>query len=183
MGIRPLSPHFCNSAILQTTKSIAELRTKKLRNCDCGPSKFDFRNSASLRSLLAAPLLSSPFSSAQDGFKNQLKIFLELSISLETKTCLKGTVAQYFSPLIFFSWIDQIPHPKICRKLRKWSSQVANFRKNSNLRIVDLRLQSTFLAEWRLRKCFLQVTELRCADSKKSCTCPPLVIRGQQKVT
>jgi hypothetical protein len=30
-------------------------------------------------------LLSSPFSSAQDGFKNQLKIFLERSVSLETK--------------------------------------------------------------------------------------------------
>ena len=30
---------------------------KKLRNCDCGPSKFDFRNSATLRSLLPVPLL------------------------------------------------------------------------------------------------------------------------------
>ncbi len=41
-----------------------------LRKCDCGPSKFDFCNFASLRSLLPVPLLSSPFSSGQDGFKN-----------------------------------------------------------------------------------------------------------------
>jgi hypothetical protein len=85
VGIRNLSPYLCNSAILRTTISIAELRTKKkLRNCDCGPSKFDFRNSATLRSLLPAPLLFSPFSSA--GFKNQSKIILELSVSLEAKT-------------------------------------------------------------------------------------------------
>jgi hypothetical protein len=51
------------------------LRTLK----SCGSSKFDFRI------LLPVPLLSSPFSSAQDGIKNQLKIFLELSVSLETK--------------------------------------------------------------------------------------------------
>jgi hypothetical protein len=43
--------------------------------CDCGPSKFDFRDSATFRSLMPIPLLSSPFSSAQDGFKNQQKIF------------------------------------------------------------------------------------------------------------
>jgi hypothetical protein len=30
-------------------------------------------------------LLSGTFSSAQDGFKNQPKIFLELSVYLETK--------------------------------------------------------------------------------------------------
>jgi hypothetical protein len=34
------------------------------------------------------PLLSSPFSSAQDGFKNQPKNFLELSASWETKNLL-----------------------------------------------------------------------------------------------
>jgi hypothetical protein len=49
------------------------------------PSKSDFRNSATFRSVLPIPLLSSPFSSAQDGFKNQPKIFLELSVSLENK--------------------------------------------------------------------------------------------------
>jgi hypothetical protein len=52
---------------------------KKVANCDCGTSKFDFLNPAILCSLLPVPLLSSPFSSAQEGFKNQ-----------------QGTVAQYF---------------------------------------------------------------------------------------
>ncbi len=47
------------------------------------PSNFDFRNSATLCSLLPNPLLSSTFSSSQDCFKNQPKIFLELSVSLE----------------------------------------------------------------------------------------------------
>jgi hypothetical protein len=43
-------PHFCNSAVMWTKESIAELRSKKkMRNCDCGPSNLDFRNSASLR--------------------------------------------------------------------------------------------------------------------------------------
>ncbi len=86
VAIRNLSPHLRNSAILRTTKLIAELLTKK----SCGTAvgdlqKFDFRNSATFSSLLPVPLLSSPFSSAQDGFKNQPKIFVELSVSLETK--------------------------------------------------------------------------------------------------
>ncbi len=77
---------------------------KKLRNCDCGPSNFDFRNSAIIRSLLPILLLSGTFSSAQDGFKNQPKIFLELSVSLKIKkTCLKGTVARDFLPPILYS--------------------------------------------------------------------------------
>jgi hypothetical protein len=64
---------------------IAELRTKK--SCETAIADLQnlFRNSATFRSLLAVALLSSPFSSAQDGFKNQLKIVLELSVSLETK--------------------------------------------------------------------------------------------------
>jgi hypothetical protein len=89
VGIRNLSPHLRNSAIWRTTKSIVELRTnKKSRNCYCGPSKFDFRNSATFSNLLPVPLLSSPFSSAQNSFKNQPKIFLELSVSLKTKNLL-----------------------------------------------------------------------------------------------
>jgi hypothetical protein len=67
-----------------------------LRNCDCGPSKFDFRNSATLHSLLPVPLLSSPFSSAQNGLKNQPKIFLELSVSLETKNLPFTFYLQFF---------------------------------------------------------------------------------------
>jgi hypothetical protein len=57
---------------------------KKLRNCNCGPLKFDFP-AIPLSSFLPIPLLSSPISSAQDAFKNQPKIFLELSVSMETK--------------------------------------------------------------------------------------------------
>jgi hypothetical protein len=97
VGVCNLSPQLRDFAILLTTKSIAELR-----NYDYGPSKFDFRNSATLCILLPVPLLSSPFSSAQDVFKNQPKIFLELPVSLETTTCLKETVAQDFLPSIFF---------------------------------------------------------------------------------
>jgi hypothetical protein len=86
VGIRNLSPHLRNSAILRTTKSILELRTKKkLRNCDCGPSKFDLHNSATLHSLRPVLILSCHFSSAQDGFKKQPKLFLESFISIETK--------------------------------------------------------------------------------------------------
>ncbi len=83
VSIRNLSPHLRNSPILRTTKSIAELRSKK--SCDCGPPKFDLCNSATLRSLLPIPLLSRLFSLAQDGFKSQPKIFLELHVSLENK--------------------------------------------------------------------------------------------------
>jgi hypothetical protein len=73
-----------------------------LQNCDCGPLNFDFRNSATICSLLPILPLSGTFSSAQDDVKNQPKIFLELSVSLEIKTCLKETVAQDFLPPIFF---------------------------------------------------------------------------------
>jgi hypothetical protein len=83
VGIRNLSPHLSNSAILRTTKLIAELRIKK----SCGTAIADLQNliSATLCILLPVLLLTSSFIPAQDGFKNQPKIFLELSISMETK--------------------------------------------------------------------------------------------------
>jgi hypothetical protein len=85
LGIRNSSPHLRNSVILRTTKSIAELRTKK----SCGTAIADLQKLTSaipqLCSLLPIPLLSGTISSAQDGFKNEPKIFLELSVSLETK--------------------------------------------------------------------------------------------------
>jgi hypothetical protein len=66
VSIRNSSPHLCNSAILRTTKSIAELRTKK----SCGAVIADLQNLTS-----AIPQLSTvscqfryflvPFSSAQ----------------------------------------------------------------------------------------------------------------------
>jgi hypothetical protein len=75
-------PQLRNIADNQIDCGVAD--KKKLRNCDCGPSKFDFRNPGTLRSLLPIPLLSSPFSSAQDGLKISQKIFLKLSV-LENK--------------------------------------------------------------------------------------------------
>jgi hypothetical protein len=56
-----------------------------LWNCDCGSSKFVFCNSATLRSLRQVLLLSRPFFSAQDGFKNIPKIFIESFVTIETK--------------------------------------------------------------------------------------------------
>jgi hypothetical protein len=66
-----------------------------------GLSKFDFRNSATLRSLLQIPLFDT-FSSAQDGCKNQPKIFLELSVSLETKNLPYRDSCKRFFPSNFF---------------------------------------------------------------------------------
>jgi hypothetical protein len=73
------TPHYCGQPNQLRSCGLK----KRLRACDCGPSKFDFRNSTTLRSLLPIPLLSSPFSSAQDGLKNQRTIFFELSVSLK----------------------------------------------------------------------------------------------------
>jgi hypothetical protein len=88
VGIRNFSPHLRNSAILRTTKTIAELRTKK----SCGTAIADLqiwlpqiRNLCCLRPV---QLLSCPFSSAQDVFKNVLKIILESSVSMKTKNLL-----------------------------------------------------------------------------------------------
>ncbi len=105
VGVRNLSPHLRNSAILRTTKSIAELRTKKVAELRLRIFKLwlpQFRNYPQ------SPANSATFwylFLAQDGVKNQPKIFLELSVSLEIKkTCLKETVARDFLPPIFFSW-------------------------------------------------------------------------------
>ncbi len=84
VGIHNFSLHLCNSTILWTTKLIY-CGLKKLCNCDCGSSKFVFCNSATLRSLRQALLLSRPFFSAQDGFKNGPKICIESFVSMETK--------------------------------------------------------------------------------------------------
>ncbi len=61
------------------------------------------------------------------------------------------------------------PRRKIYLKLRKWSSQVADFRKNCYCGIAELRLRSNIslkVAELRLWKCFLQVAELRLRTKK-----------------
>ncbi len=83
------------SAILVRTSAIPQycglpnrLRNrglKKLRKCHCGPSKFDFRNSATLCNLQPVPLLYSPFSSAQDPLKINQKQCIQSSVSMEIK--------------------------------------------------------------------------------------------------
>ncbi len=74
-------------------------------------------------------------------------IYLELFVSLETKTCLKGTVAQGFLlPIFFFTnQPDSTAKnmPKIAKvKLSSCGFEVADFRKNCDCRIAELRLQS-----------------------------------------
>jgi hypothetical protein len=70
VSISNFSPHLRNSAILWTTKTIAELWTKK----SCRTAIADLQNLTS-----AIPQLS------EDVFKNQPKISLESSVSMETK--------------------------------------------------------------------------------------------------
>ncbi len=84
VGIRNFSPHLRNSAILRTTKLIAELQTKKVAELRLRTFKIDFRNSALCR-LRPVSLHSSPFYSAQDDFKKQPTIFLEPFIFKENK--------------------------------------------------------------------------------------------------
>jgi hypothetical protein len=78
-------PQLRNIADNQIDCGVVDL--KKLRNCDCGASKFDFRNSATLCSLLSCQFryFLVPFSQLRMNLKINEKIFLELSVSLETK--------------------------------------------------------------------------------------------------
>jgi hypothetical protein len=102
VGIRNLSPHLSNSAILRTTKLVAELRTKK----SCRTAIANPQNLTSAIPQLSAvscqSLLSGTFSSAQDGFKNQLKIFFKLSVSLrKNQNALKGQLHEIFTSNFF----------------------------------------------------------------------------------
>ncbi len=74
------------------------------------------------------------------------------------KICLKGTVARDFLPRIFLSWIDRIPRPKICLKLRKWSSKVA-----------DLKLRTS--EKIAMRSCGLAVAEQHFFIKLRNCDC------------
>ncbi len=145
---------------------------KKLRNCDCGPSKFDFRNSATLCRIRPVLLLSSPF------------LFL-----WKTKTCLKGTVARDFWPPIFF-WIWKsrayCPFKILLTAKIPGGYKIYNFKllHAKNLpKIAEVKLSSCGLEVADLRK--IAIAELlpsRCGvaitDSKKSCACPPLLIQN-----
>jgi hypothetical protein len=137
-----------------------------LRNCYCGPTKFDSRNSATLRILLPVPLLSSPFSSAQDGFKINEKYFQNFLCLWKPKTCLKGTVARDFlSPIFFHESTENCGSGAL--KLRTLS---CGLQKNCDWGIAELRLRSNIpfkVVELRLRKFFLQVAELRLRTQKK----------------
>ncbi len=62
-------------------------------------------------------------------------------------------------------------------KLSNCGLEVADFGKNCGCGIAELRLRSKIslkVAKLRLRKCLLQVAELRLRTQKKSCACPPL---------
>ncbi len=110
---------------------------KKLRNCDCRPSKFDFRNFPQSSARVPVPLLSSPFSSAQDGLKINQKYLYNCLFLWKPKTCLKGTVARGFWPPNFFFMSRPDSTAKNTLKIAemKISSgglKVADFRKNGD---------------------------------------------------
>jgi hypothetical protein len=72
-------PQLRNVADNQIDCGTADL--KKLRKFDCGPSKFDFRNSATLSSFLPVPLLSVSFPQLRMVLKINKNIF-RVSVSL-----------------------------------------------------------------------------------------------------
>jgi hypothetical protein len=123
-----------------------------LRNCNCGPSKFDFRNSATLCSLLPIPLLSGTFSSAQEGFKNQQKnIFRTVCFSGNQKLALKEQLHKIL-PLIF-SWTPTRFHGQ------KYAENCGN--EALKLRTWSCRHQKKL----RLRNCGVAVAEQHCLKS------------------
>ncbi len=129
-----------------------------MRNCDCGPSKFDFCNSATLHSLLTILLFSSPFSSAQDGFKKQPKIFLELSVSGNQKLTLKGPLNKIFYLRFFF-----MNQPDFMAKNMK---KIAEVKFSScGLEVADFRKQL------RLRNCRVAVAKQHFCKKLQNCDC------------
>jgi hypothetical protein len=92
VGIRNLSPHLRNSAILWTTKSIAKLQIKK----SCGTVIADLQNlTSAIPHFSVVPCQSATFlslflSSGWISKATTVKIFLESSVSLETELALKG---------------------------------------------------------------------------------------------
>ncbi len=168
MGICNLSPHLRNSAILRTTKSSAELQTQKSYRTAIA----DVQNLTSTIPQLSAVSCQLryflvPFPQLRLVLKiNQKYFFRIVCFSRNQKPALKGQLHKMFSP-IFFSWIYLIPWPKICQKLRKWSSQVADLklrtdtRKNCDCGIAELRLRSNvFLKVAELRSCGCRATFL-----------------------
>ncbi len=165
---------------MRTTKSIAELRSKK----SCGIAIADLQNLTSAipqlstvsniifkknSSLLPIPLRSSPFSSAQDGFKNKPKLFSELFVPLETKLTLKGQLHEIFYLRFFCSNSMAKNMPKIAEvKLSSCGFKVADLKKNCDCGVA--------VAEQHFFKsCGIAIAEvlpsscgIAVADSKKS---------------
>jgi hypothetical protein len=83
VGVRNFSPHFRNSAILRTTKTIAELRTKK----SCGTAIAELQNLTSAIPQLSAD--SGQFSCFLVPFQ-QLRIFLKSSKNNCRIVCFYG---------------------------------------------------------------------------------------------
>jgi hypothetical protein len=107
VGIRNFSPHLRNSAILRTSNSVAELRTKK----SCGTAIADFQNLTSAIPQLCAVSAQFhyflvPFPQLRMVLKSNQQYFWNRLFLWKMKTCLKGTVARDFWPPIFF-WIDE----------------------------------------------------------------------------
>jgi hypothetical protein len=103
VGIRNFSPHLRNSAMLRTTKSIAELRTKK----SCGTAIADLLNLTSAIPQLSA--VSSQLFYFLLPFP-QLRMLLKLtksnfykSVSMETKNLHKRDSSTRFFASDFFS--------------------------------------------------------------------------------
>jgi hypothetical protein len=83
VGIRNFSPHFRNSAILRTTKTIEELQTKK----SCGTAIAELQNLTSAIPQLSA--VSGQFSYFLVPF-HQLRMFLKSSKSNFRIVCFYG---------------------------------------------------------------------------------------------
>jgi hypothetical protein len=64
----------------------------------------------------------------------------------------------------FFS--DRIPRPKTCRKLREWSSQVADWRKNRDWSIVEQHFFKK-LRNCDCRSAFFKLRNCECGLKKK----------------
>ncbi len=100
-------------------------------------------------------------------------MFRTACFSGNLKLALKGQLHEILLPLIFFLMNpDRISGLKIWWKLQKWSSQVADIRKNCDCRIAELRLQSNI----SLKSCGIAIAELLPSS------CVALRLRTQKKV-
>ncbi len=123
--------------------------------------------SATLCCLLPVPLLSSPFFSAQDGFKNQPKILRTVCFSGNQKFALKGQLPKIFSSYFIYHESTGFHSQKYAKNC---GSEALKLRTSEKIAIVELRLQSNIslkscgIGWW---KCILQCAELRLWTQKK----------------